>query len=589
MENMTVEELRAYLEALKAATYVPGQGFRVQMADGSVQILSADEVKQATAAANSRIDDLTTSTLEAAAGAVGRAFERLGEPAVAPPSRGEQIEAGRQQVSKAKQKLVDDVLKARAKALETAQQVAGTANTPAPEKTQEDIDRWEQKVKDAEAKLAKAGLIVTPQGEVRPVGEVVSRPPGAVTGRSRGGAGGTEVDSRGRPVRMGPGTTSGTGPAPVPSGAAPTVTPPSALPQTGGGRPVAATADMRERATGTGAMSFAGGTSAATTTTATGGTAATTAAGGTPTQRRAQMGRVTEQQWMAEFQRLYPAYKEWTTDAVAQHFGQDFIDLIRKVSSGEVEYTDEEFQAALRNTQYGMRTNQYQMQFDALRPADQQNLIRVTADQIRKDYGDVEFTESQIAELARVAARSGLTGTGLRQEVYRAAFRMSEGQEVPMLRMQALRGEDADRINKVARAYGRKATDAEIRSILTGEPLNGVVLTEEGLTQRLQAEAKALFPQFADQIDAGVTLETIGDRYKKYAADLLEMPEDNIDMFSGPYLKAFGDREKGPLSLFEWQQTVKSDPTFGWQYTKQANDQATSLGLAMARAFGKVQ
>lgn len=292
---------------------------------------------------------------------------------------------------------------------------------------------------------------------------------------------------------------------------------------------------------------------------------------------------------MAEFQRLYPAYKEWTTDAVVQHFGQDFIDLIRKVASGEVEYTDEEFQAALRNTQYGMRTNQYQMQFDALRPADQQNLIRVTADQIRKDYGDVEFTESQIADLARVAARSGLTGTGLRQEVYRSAFRMSEGQEVPVLRMQALRGEDADRINKVARAYGRKATDAEIRAILTGEPLNGVVLTEEGLTQRLQAEAKALFPQFADQIDAGVTLETIGDRYKKYAADLLEMPEDNIDMFSGPYLKAFGDREKGPLSLFEWQQTVKSDPTFGWQYTKQANDQATSLGLAMARAFGAIQ
>jgi len=131
MENMTVEELRAYLEALQSAVYVPGQGFRVQMPDGKIQVLSADEVKQATADANSRIDDLTTSTFEAAA-AAGRAFERLGEPAAAPPSRGAQIEAGRQQVAKAKQKLVDDVLKARAKALETAQQVAGIADTPCP-------------------------------------------------------------------------------------------------------------------------------------------------------------------------------------------------------------------------------------------------------------------------------------------------------------------------------------------------------------------------------------------------------------------------------------------------------------------------
>lgn len=414
-------------------------------------------------------------------------------------------------------------------------------------------------------------------------------PPGTVTGQSRRVAG----------QRTGAETTSWTGPSVTPSGTQAVV--PSG------------TADARERATAApvvGAAPAAAGvataavggapagvTAPAATATTTGGatggaTAGTTggvtggvASGG----RRTQQRRVSEQAWLAEFQRLYPAYKEWTTDAVVQHFGQDFIDLIRKVSSGEVEYTDEEFQAALRNTQYGMRTNQYQMQFDALRPADQQNLIRVTADQIRKDYGDVEFTESQIAELARTAARSGLTGTGLRQEVYRSAFRMSEGQEVPVLRMQALRGEDADRINGLARAYGRKATDAEIRSILTGEALNGVVLTEEGLTQRLQAEVKALFPQFADQIDAGVTLETIGDRYKKYAADLLEMPEDNIDMFSGPYLKAFGDREKGPLSLFEWQQTVKSDPTFGWQYTKQANDQATSIGLSLARAFGAIQ
>jgi hypothetical protein len=42
------------------------------------------------------------------------------------------------------------------------------------------------------------------------------------------------------------------------------------------------------------------------------------------------------------------------------------------------------------------------------------------------------------------------------------------------------------------------------------------------------------------------------------------------------------------LSLSEWVTTVKSDPTFGWQYTKQANQQATDIALSLARAFGKV-
>jgi hypothetical protein len=59
-------------------------------------------------------------------------------------------------------------------------------------------------------------------------------------------------------------------------------------------------------------------------------------------------------------------------------------------------------------------------------------------------------------------------------------------------------------------------------------------------------------------------------------------------MFSGPYLKAFGSKDGGQLSLSEWVTTVKSDPTFGWQYTKQANQQATDIALSLARAFGKV-
>ena len=59
-------------------------------------------------------------------------------------------------------------------------------------------------------------------------------------------------------------------------------------------------------------------------------------------------------------------------------------------------------------------------------------------------------------------------------------------------------------------------------------------------------------------------------------------------MFEGPFLKAFGSKDTGQMSLSDWITTVKTDPTFGWQYTKQANQQSTDIALTLARAFGKV-
>lgn len=115
------------------------------------------------------------------------------------------------------------------------------------------------------------------------------------------------------------------------------------------------------------------------------------------------------------------------------------------------------------------------------------------------------------------------------------------------------------------------------------------MLTSEGFRQQLQMEAMAAFPQLQEQLQAGLTLQQIGSRYRAYAADLLEQDPEQIDMFKGPFLDAFGTKETGPLSLGEWTQKVKSDSRFGWQYTNQANQQATDIALTLVRAFGKVQ
>jgi hypothetical protein len=103
-----------------------------------------------------------------------------------------------------------------------------------------------------------------------------------------------------------------------------------------------------------------------------------------------------------------------------------------------------------------------------------------------------------------------------------------------------------------------------------------------------RSNGRGLSPHLRDQFDAGLSLDQIGSTYRSYAAQLLETPEDQINMFDGPYLQAFDNGEGSQLSLSQWVEKVKTDPRFGWQYTKQANQQATDIGLTLARAFGKV-
>jgi hypothetical protein len=194
-----------------------------------------------------------------------------------------------------------------------------------------------------------------------------------------------------------------------------------------------------------------------------------------------------------------------------------------------------------------------------------------------------------LTALATDAARKGVTGLGLKQAVYSGTFKQQTQQ--PELAGRALEGADADRIRQLGKAWNTNVSEEQIKSILTGTPMagSGLVLTEEGLRQQLQTKWKGAMPHLAKQFDAGLTLSDIGSTYREYAAQLLEQTPDQIDMFKGPYLQAFGTDQTGQLSLTDWTQKIKSDPKFGWQFTKQANDQATDIALTLARAFGKVQ
>jgi hypothetical protein len=302
--------------------------------------------------------------------------------------------------------------------------------------------------------------------------------------------------------------------------------------------------------------------------------------------------------WQAVLQDQFPGYsKDWLAANSAQHFGQDMINLMIEAAKPKGEFlglTTEAsvaaFKKRLKQTVYWQTTETTAKSFDQAIGVDRDRLINNKKLEIANSYGDVSFDDATLTQLATSAARLGLTGLGLQQAVYAGALKPGAGGAQTALAGRVLEGADADRIRNIGRAWNTKITDGEIQAILTGkaDPATGLVLTEDALREQLQKKWKGAMPHLSSQFDAGLTLDQIGSSYRTYAAQLLEKPEDQINMFEGPYLQAFDNNAGGQLSLSQWIEKVKTDDRFGWQYTKQANQQATDVALTLARAFGKV-
>jgi len=103
-------------------------------------------------------------------------------------------------------------------------------------------------------------------------------------------------------------------------------------------------------------------------------------------------------------------------------------------------------------------------------------------------------------------------------------------------------------------------------------------------------KAKVMYPHLAKSIDAGLSLEELASDYKQVAARTLELDPSQIDM-GGIYNVAIKSGEGGKermLSTSEWETLLRTDSKFKYSFTKQANQDATNIGLSIARAFGKV-
>ena len=272
-------------------------------------------------------------------------------------------------------------------------------------------------------------------------------------------------------------------------------------------------------------------------------------------------------------------------------------ELLRKAVQQGYFKSDEgqkQFLQEFKNTGYYRNTSQKQQLFDKKTPADKQGAIQTEIDKIRAEYGEIQFDQTGLEEVATAAARNGASAVELGRLVYRAAFKRGAvepafGESVAA--KTALGGEDVARVRAIYRAYGQTADDQQIARVLAGEvdPASGVVMTEDMLRNNLRDIAKVSYKPFADLLDRGISVETIFQPYKQIAASVLEKTPDEVELVDAsgkPSQFASALMMKEPMSLTDWITTLKSDERYGWQFTSEAKQKATSLVMDLEKAFG---
>ena len=285
-------------------------------------------------------------------------------------------------------------------------------------------------------------------------------------------------------------------------------------------------------------------------------------------------------------------------------FGQDLIDVLldvladdkRKPELKHYDFSSAEgrsaFESRISATSYIRDTIAAQRAFQLQAPTEKENTIKKKMVDISTAYGDLNLTDVQLRSIATTALMRGYTdgSISLSHLIYSETSKTTEGMKV------VAAGADAGKLFAIAKSYGWKPKDLleRIKSTLTGSfgvDAENADKTQsvESFTQAAKNQAIGLYPHLKAQINGGSTLDDIFGGYRSLTAKLLELPESAVDVSNPTYAQALGNMENGQMSLADWEIKVKTDPKMGYNKTNQANLDAQTLGLSLARMFGKVK
>lgn len=187
-------------------------------------------------------------------------------------------------------------------------------------------------------------------------------------------------------------------------------------------------------------------------------------------------------------------------------------------------------------------------------------------------------------QLAREALRNGWTPQQIENAIG-AEFQYNASM---------LQGQAADfrsQVDNLASSYFVPLSDEAKKNYVTWM-VQGIV--DEGWVEnQMRNYAKSLFPTIAADIDKGVTVAQYAEPYRQIAANTLGVNPSSIDFVDPKWGAAlnFVDTKTGerrPMTLDQWNQTLRSDERYGWRHTSGAKAEGYALVMNLAKAMGRI-
>lgn len=247
------------------------------------------------------------------------------------------------------------------------------------------------------------------------------------------------------------------------------------------------------------------------------------------------------------------------------------------------------FQYEIEQTDWWKTTTEAARVFDmeeATDPATVQTKIdnRVsTISQYALQFG-VRLSSETASQLARDSLRGGWSEQILQTAITNEATKSTSG--VSQLRA----GYIGQQIQASANSYGVRLGDTELNSWV--QKWASGAESKESVDAAMREWSKVLYPSISTYIDQGRTFQDVVSPYKSIAAGLLELDPNQIDFTEPKWLAAISQEDKNGqqklMSASQWQREIRTNRDFGFEFTKQAQDQAYAIANQMAELFGRV-
>jgi len=285
-----------------------------------------------------------------------------------------------------------------------------------------------------------------------------------------------------------------------------------------------------------------------------------------------------DRSWEPLFKENYPQYNWMFTDLDRTKYADVFTLFKSSIKDGKPSYPPEEFERRWKGTSFYTELESSQK-----------------GRELSAAIGNFSWGSGNLAKFLTKAIQFGYKDENLKQQAYKDLFSKVDNKYVNDLAVNEVRASTPYLgLKDIGRQYFLDIADSQIEQVLSGVPnFDGVALTRDDLIRKARLAAKATHGHLSEQIDAGLTLEDLAANYKEKAARTLELDPNTIN-FATDFGDALNYRSEGAnagrvLSMSEWETELRTNDKYKYSFTKQANQDATDIGLSIARAFGKVQ